>query len=574
MPTDQEDVAGPGTEDDITAFRQRIAELTQEVERYRNIVNQFPSGVYVYRLEDLDDDRTLRMIAANPAVEALTGVSPQQIIGRTLDENFPGLREQGIPQAYAQVIHCGEPFTTEVVYGDDRVITSAFAVRVARVGPDCVAVTFDNITQQKRIELELAHLNDELAQRVREQVRELHRANAELEQRVAERTAELQERTEQLSLVLDATNDGVWDWHIPTGAITFSARWQTMLGYASGELPGTLSTWQNLLHPDDQPRILALVADYLQAEHGAYEAEFRMRTKVGTWVWILARGKVVERDAQGQPIRMVGIHTDITIRKQAEEELRTFQTVVENTPDGVSLVSPEGIITYGNPAMKAMLGYGDDYLGHPIAIVFGGDTVKTSQIIHHVLNAGAWQGMETFFRKDGTVFNIHLSVFAIRDATGAVVAFPGIVRDLSEIQRGEAERARLQQQIIETQQTSLRELASPLIPLTDNLVLLPLIGTIDSTRAQMFMETLLTGIAERQADFAIVDITGVHVVDTQVAQALIRTAQAVKLLGARVILTGIQPQIAMILIQLGADLNDIVTFSSLQSGIAYVLQTV
>lgn len=85
------------------------------------------------------------------------------------------------------------------------------------------------------------------------------------------------------------------------------------------------------------------------------------------------------------------------------------------------------------------------------------------------------------------------------------------------------------------------------------------------------METLLEGIAAHQAEVVIVDITGVKVVDTQVAQALVQTAQAVRLLGARIILTGIQPQIAQTLVHLGADVGNIITRSTLQSGITYAL---
>ena len=85
------------------------------------------------------------------------------------------------------------------------------------------------------------------------------------------------------------------------------------------------------------------------------------------------------------------------------------------------------------------------------------------------------------------------------------------------------------------------------------------------------METLLEGIGEQHASIAILDITGVRVVDTQVANALIRTAQAAQLLGARVILTGITPEVAQTLVQLGIDLRSVATRSTLQSGIAYAL---
>jgi rsbT co-antagonist protein RsbR len=130
----------------------------------------------------------------------------------------------------------------------------------------------------------------------------------------------------------------------------------------------------------------------------------------------------------------------------------------------------------------------------------------------------------------------------------------------------------LQEQMIEVQRAALRELSTPLIPLADEVVAMPLIGSIDSGRAQQIIETLLEGVAEHQAEVVILDITGVQMVDTQVASALMRAAQAVKLLGARVVLTGIRPEVAQTLVGMGADLGDIVTLSNLQSGIAYVLQ--
>jgi rsbT co-antagonist protein RsbR len=128
------------------------------------------------------------------------------------------------------------------------------------------------------------------------------------------------------------------------------------------------------------------------------------------------------------------------------------------------------------------------------------------------------------------------------------------------------------EQVIAAQQSALRELSTPLIPVSDNVVIMPLIGTIDTGRAQQVMETLLEGVAQHQAELAILDITGVSVVDTQVAQALVSAAQAVRLLGARVMLTGIGPQIAQTLVQLGVDLSSINTRGSLQAGIVAALR--
>jgi rsbT co-antagonist protein RsbR len=129
----------------------------------------------------------------------------------------------------------------------------------------------------------------------------------------------------------------------------------------------------------------------------------------------------------------------------------------------------------------------------------------------------------------------------------------------------------MQQEIIQAQETRLQELSTPLLPLTSGVLAMPLIGTIDAVRVEQILSTLLEGVVTYQAHTVLLDITGVQVVDTQIAQALMRTAQAVRLLGARIILTGISPSIAQTLVHLGVDLSEIMTRSTLQEGIAQVL---
>ncbi len=175
-------------------------------------------------------------------------------------------------------------------------------------------------------------------------------------------------------------------------------------------------------------------------------------------------------------------------------------------------------------------------------------------------------------REEDTSLGIFSAIkFPIYDEHGQIAAVGGISLDISKQKHAEADYIALQQQVIDTQQAALHELSTPLLPISDNVVVMPLIGTIDSQRAQMVLETLLEGVARYQADLAILDITGVQVVDTQVADALMRTARAVRLLGAGVMLTGIQPQIAQTLVHLGVDLSGIMMKASLQEGIAYAL---
>jgi rsbT co-antagonist protein RsbR len=118
----------------------------------------------------------------------------------------------------------------------------------------------------------------------------------------------------------------------------------------------------------------------------------------------------------------------------------------------------------------------------------------------------------------------------------------------------------------------VRELSTPLIPVADQVIAMPLIGILDSARAAAALETLLQGVTAHRATTAVLDITGVSVVDSQVAAALIRAAQAVRLLGAEVVLTGIRPQIAQTLVALGVDMDGVVTLRTLQEGIAFALR--
>lgn len=180
---------------------------------------------------------------------------------------------------------------------------------------------------------------------------------------------------------------------------------------------------------------------------------------------------------------------------------------------------------------------------------------------------------ETTIHADGTQEWFETHKVPLHDQDGAVVGVLGTYANITKRRHAEEaiRQSSMQQEIIAAQQSALRELSTPLIPILEGVVVMPLIGAIDSARAQQIMETLLVGIGEKRASIAILDITGVRVVDTQVANALIRTAQAAQLLGARVILTGITPEVAQTLVQLGIDLSSVMTRSTLQSGIAYAL---
>ncbi|WP_102958046.1 STAS domain-containing protein [Mangrovicella endophytica] len=126
--------------------------------------------------------------------------------------------------------------------------------------------------------------------------------------------------------------------------------------------------------------------------------------------------------------------------------------------------------------------------------------------------------------------------------------------------------------IIERQRAEMTEVSAPVVKIWDRIVTVPLIGTLDSFRAQTVMENLLDAIVQWEAEIAIIDITGVSTVDTLVAQHLLKTAAAVKLMGAECVICGISPKIAQTIVNLGVDLPNVTTRIDLQSGLAYAFE--
>jgi two-component system cell cycle sensor histidine kinase PleC len=121
---------------------------------------------------------------------------------------------------------------------------------------------------------------------------------------------------------LEASNDGMWDWDVRSGRLFRSPRYHEILGYQPGELPERYETWEGTLHPDDRATAVRDFSRFMESEGQVYEGEYRLRAKSGDWVWIRERAKVVERDCDGQPLRVVGAQMDITARRRAEEQLR------------------------------------------------------------------------------------------------------------------------------------------------------------------------------------------------------------------------------------------------------------
>jgi signal transduction histidine kinase/GAF domain-containing protein len=135
----------------------------------------------------------------------------------------------------------------------------------------------------------------------------------------------LRRSEERLELAIYGADLALWDWDIPLGAFVFSKRWAVMLGYRLEEIQPSYEAWKRLVHPDDLPNVMRAVNDNLDAKTSFFEVEYRILAKNKQWKWTLGRGKVVTRDANGNPLRVTGIDMDISSRKDLEERLRQKQ---------------------------------------------------------------------------------------------------------------------------------------------------------------------------------------------------------------------------------------------------------
>ncbi len=189
----------------------------------------------------------------------------------------------------------------------------------------------------QRTQQELQVLNARLEQRVaersraaEERARQLARINEELQQEIAERNRiakDLLDSEERFELAVRGSSDGLWDWNVLTDEVYYSPRFKKLLGYEENEIANVFSSFESRLHPEDHDRILRAVREHLE-ERVPYDVEYRLRNRNGEYRWFRARGQAIWGD-DGRATRMAGSITDITRRKQMEQELRQAKEAAE-----------------------------------------------------------------------------------------------------------------------------------------------------------------------------------------------------------------------------------------------------
>ncbi|HVK68655.1 MAG TPA: PAS domain S-box protein [Polyangium sp.] len=246
---------------------------------------------------------------------------------------------------------------------------------------------------------------------------------------------------------------------------------------------------------------------------------------------------------------------------QSSTVSRTYlDSVFASMADALVVVDASGLVRTVNRATTELLGFSDrELLGKPVSTLFL-EELDPAQIL-------ALHGHEMqCLTKSGAVLEASVSSSPLQNGSMSE-GFVCVLRDVTDRKRAEEERMRLEE-AIRAKNDLIRTMSTPLIPITDEIVVMPLVGTLDRERADQVIESLLRGIAAIQPRVAILDITAVPVVDADVASALVRAAQAARLLGVDVVLTGLRAEVAKTLVDMGLDLPGVRTCSTLKSGIA------
>ncbi len=265
---------------------------------------------------------------------------------------------------------------------------------------------------------------------------------------------------------------------------------------------------------------------------------------------------------------------------ELEREVASFRRLISNVPGMVYqfILRPDGSMdfTFVSEGAREIYGHEPDEIVsdfnlpfkmlHPDDVVTFSSSLKESAAS---LSAFRWEGRLTHH---GKTHWIQAASRPNKQSDGSIL-WDGIVLDITHRKQSDAALARSheQEETIRLQEEMLAQLSTPLIPLTGQIMVMPLIGRVDQARAERIQLSLLQGVAEKRVTTTILDITGVPAVDEQTAAMIVNAARAVKLLGAEVILTGVRAEVAQTLVSLRVDLSDIRTLGSLQAAIAHVM---
>ena len=253
---------------------------------------------------------------------------------------------------------------------------------------------------------------------------------------------ELEKKVDTLEKIKFAAKNGVWDWNLLTNEVYYDEVYYKMAGYDPGEFPPRLEEFKKRVHPDDINRVMKSAKMHIEGKTPRFEEEFRFKRKDGSWMWILGKGVIVERDIYEKPGRFIGIHIDITKLKDVENKLREkeeqYRRIFEVSQDIIFVTDSktDKIVTINSTAYK-LLGYTDEeFFNHKVTYFFRNPEDRIVLFKEVRKRNGQISNFEVEFRKkDGSTLVGLLSGRNVYDYKGNIIGFHGTIRDITNLKK-------------------------------------------------------------------------------------------------------------------------------------------
>lgn len=269
---------------------------------------------------------------------------------------------------------------------------------------------------------------------------------------------ELRESEARLTSILNGAELATWDWDIQTGRVIFNDRWAKIRGYQLTEVVPHISFWKQSIFPADLPRIQTALNEHFDGHTLFFTAEYRVRSQVGAWIWIMNRSTAIQHDAKGKPQRMTGIEINITKRKQAEERLRIAAAAFE-TQAGIIVTDTDKYILCVNQSFTGITGYAaKEVIGQPPSFLNSGlhDRNFYRGMWTALARDGYWQGEIWDKHKSGEIFPVWLTITTVIDPNGFITHYVGSFTDITTQKQAEKvlleARRQLENQVASTQE--------------------------------------------------------------------------------------------------------------------------
>jgi PAS domain S-box-containing protein len=222
---------------------------------------------------------------------------------------------------------------------------------------------------------------------------------------------EIADSEQRLELAITAGGIGLWDWHLPSGSVTYNQQWAAMLEYRLDEVTPELASWERLVHPDDLLPTRTQLTRHFSGQSDVYVCEHRLLTKSGTWKWIRDSGRVIERDALGKPLRMIGVHIDIDDIRRKEEALREslamHDIIFQHASVGLAMTRDRHFVRVSQQLVNTLGLSLEEIEGQPKRVLYPDDEsyLQIGELIGSEFPAGRMINHElTLIRKDGSRF--------------------------------------------------------------------------------------------------------------------------------------------------------------------------